>query len=90
MRAIHHHENGQGEDISVRVTDTGFGISEEDQRQLFSKFFRASDQNVRDVPGTGLGLAITRSLVELHGGKMWFESTLGQGSTFAFDLPVRE
>lgn len=90
VRAIHRKENGQGENISVRVTDTGFGISEEDQRQLFSKFFRASDQNVRDVPGTGLGLAITKSLVELHGGTMWFESVLGQGSTFAFDLPVRD
>lgn len=89
VRAVYHQENGQGENISVRVTDTGFGISEEDQHQLFSKFFRASDQNVRDVPGTGLGLAITKSLVELHGGKMWFESVLGQGSTFAFDLPVR-
>lgn len=80
--------NGDGQNLSVRVTDSGFGISEEDQEQLFTKFFRASDQNVRDVPGTGLGLAITKSLVELHGGTMWFESALGQGSTFAFDLPI--
>jgi signal transduction histidine kinase len=74
--------------LSIYVKDSGFGISEEDQKQLFKKFFRASDQNIREVPGTGLGLAITKSFIELHGGNMWFESTLGKGSTFGFDLPV--
>jgi len=74
--------------LSVSVSDTGFGISEEDQRQLFTKFFRASDQNIREVHGTGLGLSITKGMIEMHGGKMWFNSALGQGSTFGFDLPV--
>jgi len=76
--------------LSVSVVDTGYGISEEDQQHLFDKFFRAADQNIRDVPGTGLGLSITRSLVELHGGTMWFKSRLGQGSTFGFDLPLEK
>ncbi|MFQ5576772.1 MAG: GAF domain-containing protein, partial [Anaerolineae bacterium] len=82
--------NGQDNNkiLSVCVSDTGYGISPEDQEQLFSKFFRSADQNIRDVRGTGLGLAITRSLVEMHGGTMWFESTLGKGSTFGFDLPL--
>jgi signal transduction histidine kinase len=82
--------NGQpaGPCLSVCVTDTGFGISEADQKELFTKFFRASDPNIREKPGTGLGLAITKSLVEIHGGTMWFESILGQGSTFGFDLPL--
>ena len=74
--------------VSVSVSDTGFGISEEDQQQLFTKFFRASDQNIREVHGTGLGLSITKGMIEMHGGKMWFSSALGQGSTFGFDLPV--
>ncbi|MEM7029240.1 MAG: GAF domain-containing protein [Chloroflexota bacterium] len=80
--------DNSGQYLSVAVTDTGFGISEEDQQELFNKFFRASDPDVRDQPGTGLGLAITKSLIEIHGGEMWFESTLGEGSTFGFDLPL--
>lgn len=74
--------------IAIWVKDTGFGISEADQTRLFEKFFRAADQNIRDVPGTGLGLSITQSLVELHGGEMWFESELGRGSTFGFTIPA--
>jgi signal transduction histidine kinase len=81
--------NGTGQkELSVRVKDTGLGISEEDQKQLFKKFFRASDQNVRDVPGTGLGLSITKSMIEMHGGQMWFESQVGEGSTFGFNIPL--
>ncbi len=84
--------NGGSSDphLSVSVSDTGFGISEEDQQQLFTKFFRASDQNIREVHGTGLGLSITKGMIEMHGGKMWFNSALGQGSTFGFDLPVEQ
>ena len=84
--------NGGNSDpyLSVSVSDTGFGISEEDQQQLFTKFFRASDQNIREVHGTGLGLSITKGMIEMHSGKMWFNSALGQGSTFGFDLPVEQ
>jgi signal transduction histidine kinase/putative methionine-R-sulfoxide reductase with GAF domain len=72
----------------VDVTDTGIGLSQKDITQLFSKFFRAQNRTVQNIPGTGLGLAITRSLVELHGGQIWVESTPGQGSTFSFTLPL--
>ncbi len=75
--------------LSIRVIDTGYGISEEDQKKLFDKFFRSSDPNVSDVPGTGLGLAITKNMIEMHGGQMWFKSKVGEGSTFGFDMPIQ-
>jgi signal transduction histidine kinase len=69
------------------VRDTGYGISESDQARLFTKFFRAYDPNIRQSPGTGLGLSITKGIVELHGGRIWFESKLGEGTTFHFTIP---
>jgi signal transduction histidine kinase len=72
------------------VSDTGVGISPEDQSHLFTKFFRSDDPAVREQTGTGLGLAITRSLVEMHGGRIWVKSAKGQGSTFAFTIPVTQ
>jgi len=74
--------------LTVNTTDTGYGISEEDQKKLFDKFFRSADQNIRDERGTGLGLSITKSMIEMHGGELWFESKLGKGSTFSFSLPL--
>ena len=74
--------------VHITVTDTGFGISDEEQSKIFQKFFRSSDQYVRDVPGTGLGLNITRHLVEMQGGKIWFESDHGKGTSFHFTIPV--
>jgi signal transduction histidine kinase len=50
--------------VTVTIKDTGYGISEEDQTKLFTKFFRSGDQNIRDEPGTGLGLSITKSMIE--------------------------
>ncbi len=79
-----------GDHVRVDITDTGIGLSPGDQQQLFSKFFRAKNRATQEVAGTGLGLAITRSLIELHGGKIWVESELGKGSTFSFALPVAE
>ncbi|MEM7335540.1 MAG: GAF domain-containing protein, partial [Chloroflexota bacterium] len=70
------------------VKDSGYGISEEDQEKLFTKFFRSDDPNIRKAKGTGLGLSITKGIIELHGGEMWFESTVGQGTTFFFSLPI--
>jgi signal transduction histidine kinase len=75
------------EGIMVTITDTGYGISEEDQAQLFTTFFRSADQNIRDEPGTGLGLSITKNMIESHGGELTFESELGRGSSFTFTLP---
>ncbi|MCI0521328.1 MAG: GAF domain-containing protein [Chloroflexi bacterium] len=72
----------------IAVKDSGFGISPEDQQKIFQKFFRSEDQKVREAPGTGLGLNITRHLVEMQGGRIWFESELGKGTTFFFTIPV--
>ncbi len=77
-----------GNDVQVDVTDSGIGMTERDQAQLFTRFFRASTARAREIPGTGLGLAITRSLIQMHGGRIWVQSVLGQGSTFSFALPA--
>ncbi len=74
--------------VLCSVTDTGFGMSPEDQERLFTKYFRSEDPDVRSESGTGLGLVITKSLVELQGGEIWVESELGKGSTFAFTVPI--
>jgi signal transduction histidine kinase len=74
--------------LAISVRDTGVGISPEDQQKLFTKFFRADDPRIRDVPGTGLGLSITKSLVEIHGGEIWFQSDSDRGTTFTFTLPL--
>lgn len=78
----------RGERISVGVTDTGMGISAEDQKQLFSKFFRVDSTLTREIGGTGLGLSICKSVIELHGGSIGVRSKLGEGSTFWFTLPI--
>jgi signal transduction histidine kinase len=74
--------------VQCAVSDTGVGISPEDQAMLFTKFFRAADEAVRDMPGTGLGLCIVKNLVELQGGEIEVESQVGQGTTFTFTVPV--
>jgi signal transduction histidine kinase len=86
--SAHHKPNGESGFVVCAITDSGIGISEEDQAKLFTKFFRSGDPVVREVTGTGLGLSITRSLIELQGGEIWVESQLGKGSTFAFSVPV--
>jgi signal transduction histidine kinase len=74
--------------IVVSVTDQGIGIPLETQAKLFSKFFRVDSRETRSIGGTGLGLALVRDIIEAHGGRVWVESTLGQGSTFSFALPL--
>jgi signal transduction histidine kinase len=73
--------------VRCAVSDTGIGISAEDQERLFTKFFRSEDPEVRERQGTGLGLCIVKSLVELHGGQIEVESQLGKGTTFWFTVP---
>jgi GAF domain-containing protein len=73
----------------VSVADTGPGISEADQSRIFEEFQQADSSSTRKKGGTGLGLAIAKRIVEMHGGRIWVESVLGQGSTFRFTLPVR-
>ena len=80
--------NGDIEGIAVTVADTGYGISDEDQANLFTTFFRSTDENIRNEPGTGLGLSITKKMIESHGGELTVESKLGQGTSFTFTLPL--
>lgn len=75
-------------ELITSVEDNGIGISEEDQEQLFSKFFRVDSSLTREIGGSGLGLSICKTIVELHGGKIWVESEVGKGSTFSFSLPL--
>jgi signal transduction histidine kinase len=72
----------------VSVRDTGPGISTADQAKLFQEFQQADNAITKKKGGTGLGLAISKRIIEMHGGKIWVESQPGQGSTFAFTLPV--
>jgi len=74
-------------DVRVEIRDTGIGVAREDQEQIFEEFRQVGRERSRE--GTGLGLTLTKRFVELHGGRIWLESTPGQGSTFTFTLPLR-
>ena len=76
--------------VHLWVKDNGIGISIEDQAKIFQRFFRSDDSKAREVPGTGLGLNITKSLVEMQGGRIWFDSEFRKGTTFHFTIPVAE
>ena len=71
----------------ISIRDTGIGIKEEDIPIVFEQFRQVDGRLERVAEGTGLGMPISKSLVELHGGEIWVESVLGQGSTFFFTLP---
>ncbi len=73
----------------VSVADTGPGIASADQERIFEEFQQADSFPTRKKGGTGLGLSIAKRIIELHGGRIWVESSPGQGSTFRFTLPVR-
>ncbi|GGD16252.1 ATP-binding protein [Nocardioides daphniae] len=77
-----------GDDAVVAVTDTGIGIPEEEQDQLFDRFFRATSARERAIQGSGLGLAIARALVQSHGGSIEVDSQVDVGSTFRIRLPL--
>jgi signal transduction histidine kinase len=72
---------------SLRISDTGIGLSRDEQQLIFSRFHRATETRSRDEKGVGLGLSIARSIAEAHGGRIQVESTPGQGSTFTVLLP---
>lgn len=74
--------------LHLSVADNGMGIRPEDQERIFTKFFRGSDEQALQLPGTGLGLNITKNLVELHDGRIWFESQHQQGTTFHVTIPA--
>ena len=75
--------------FNLAVRDTGPGISAADQAKLFQEFQQADNSNTRKKEGTGLGLAISKRIIEMHGGRIWIESQVGQGSTFFVTLPVQ-
>jgi signal transduction histidine kinase len=76
-----------GDEIRFTVRDTGYGIPESAQKNIFLKFFRAENITNKDVSGTGLGLYLIKNIAESLGGELWFESTENVGSTFYFTLP---
>ena len=79
----------EGGTLIISVSDTGIGMTTQEQNRLFEAFYQASGGIKGKTPGTGLGLAITRSIVEKHGGKIWMESEgTNKGSKFTFTLPV--
>ncbi len=73
-------------EIVFAVQDSGIGIKSSDQKKIFQRYFRTDDAQSRDIPGTGLGLYICKILIELHGGRIWFESEYNKGTTFLFTL----
>jgi len=75
--------------FTVSVTDTGPGIPEEHRSRIFDQFHQVDSSNTKAKGGTGLGLAISKQIVEMHGGRIWVESTLGQGATFQMQVPIR-
>jgi signal transduction histidine kinase len=78
----------EGDGVKVRVSDTGMGISAEDQERLFTRFFRTAAASEQAIQGTGLGLAIVKAIVEGHGGTITVESEVGVGTTFWVELPL--
>ncbi len=74
--------------LHISVADTGIGMSEEDLAKLFTPYFRSDNPLTREQPGTGLGLTITRGIIHRHGGQIWVESVLNQGTTFHFTVPL--
>jgi len=77
-----------GEGVRIAVQDSGEGIPVDELPHVFERFYRTDHARSRDTGGSGLGLVIARSLVEAHGGRIWADSVEGEGSTFAFSLPV--
>jgi signal transduction histidine kinase/GTP-sensing pleiotropic transcriptional regulator CodY len=74
---------------TISVRDTGPGIAEADQAKIFDEFQQADSTQTKVKGGTGLGLSIAKRIIEMHGGKLWVESSLGAGSTFSFTVPLR-
>jgi signal transduction histidine kinase len=81
--------NVANEAFLVSVHDTGPGITKADQQKIFDEFRQADGSSTRKKGGTGLGLSISKKIIDMHGGRIWVESTVGTGSIFRFTLPIR-
>jgi len=79
----------RGDVLTYRVADTGIGIARDRLEAVFGEFRQGDPTISGEFGGSGLGLSITKKFVEMHGGRMWVESELGKGSTFAFEIPLR-
>jgi signal transduction histidine kinase len=76
-------------ELIIRISDNGIGLTPEQQKKLFERFYQVSGGITAKTPGTGLGLSLARHMTEMHGGRMWVESGgLGKGSCFSFTLPL--
>src|SRR5262249_12692005 len=75
--------------VEISVSDTGIGISPEDQAKIFEEFRQVGSNYAHKTEGTGLGLTLAKKFVELHGGRIWVDSEVGKGSTFSFTLPEK-
>jgi len=80
----------EGKEIQLSIKDTGVGIPQDQQERVFTKFFRAANVMRMETEGSGLGLFIIKNIIEAHGGKIWFESKEGEGTTFFFSIPVKK
>jgi two-component system phosphate regulon sensor histidine kinase PhoR len=78
----------EGDEIVFTVADNGIGIPQAEQERIFERFYRVDEGRSREVGGTGLGLSIARHIAEAHGGRVWVESAIGQGSRFHFSVPI--
>jgi two-component system phosphate regulon sensor histidine kinase PhoR len=78
-----------GDEIRFSVTDTGIGIPEEELTRIFERFYRVDKDRSRSSGGSGIGLAIVKHIVQLHGGRVWAQSRLGEGTTVFFTIPRR-
>ena len=74
--------------LAITIKDTGIGIPKEQQDQIFQKFFRGTNARKIKTEGSGLGMYIAKEIIQMHRGKIWFESVENKGSTFTFTLPT--
>ena len=89
-RAIIKEELKAPDQVRVAVMDNGIGIDDDSKQRIFSKFFRSSAARVLAPQGTGLGLNIAKNIIDKHKGNIWFDTTIGKGTTFYFTLPLRK
>jgi two-component system, OmpR family, phosphate regulon sensor histidine kinase PhoR len=78
----------EGSHVVCRVSDTGMGITEKDQAEVFTKFFRTPNVRNTSIPGVGLGLSISKAIIEAHGGSIGLQSAVGRGTTFTVRVPA--